>query len=140
MTNANHRHSLKALAISLLGSLTFAFSVSAFAGMDLTPSLTGGCYQSGTTVSCYGSMAGIRNQTSDYGRDARFGYASGYGYFYMAIDGASYFCSAPSSMNDTIKLAMTAPGYFQVQLNINTGVCTYIALETGSSERNASSL
>jgi len=131
---------VKAFAVSLLGSLTVAFSTSAFAGIDLTSSLTGSCYQSGTTQVCYGTMAGIRNQTSDYGRDARFGLAGSYAYFYMAVNGTSYSCSAPSSMNDTIKLAMTASGYFQVQYNINTGACTYIALETGSSEKNAGNL
>jgi len=140
MIKNNHPYLLKAFAIALLGSLTFAFSASASAGMDVTTSLTGNCYLSGTTEVCYGTMAGIRNQTSDNGRDARFGFTMSSGYFYMGINGTSYFCSAPSSMNESIKLAMTASGYFQVQFNINTGVCTYIALETGSSEKNASNL
>jgi hypothetical protein len=86
-------------------------------------------------------MAGIRNQTSDYGRSAVFGYnSSGVSYFYMAVNGASYFCYAPSSLNDVIKTAMASPGYFQVQYTISTGTCTYIAVESGSSERNASAL
>jgi hypothetical protein len=125
----------------VLSALSLTFSATASAGIDATPSLTGSCYQSGTTEVCYGSMAGIRNQNSDYGRDARFGYTSaGTSYFYMAVNGVSYFCYAPSSLNDAIKTAMAAPGYFQVQYNISTGTCTYIALETGSSERNASAL
>jgi hypothetical protein len=86
-------------------------------------------------------MAGIRNQTSEYARRAVFGYTSvGTAYFYMEFNGGNYSCNAPSSMNDAIKTAMASSGYFMIQYDIYTGVCGYLALQTGSSERNASAL
>jgi hypothetical protein len=125
----------------LLSALSFAFSTSAFAGSDATSGLAGGCYQSGGIQVCYGTMAGIRNQTVDPSRAAGFGYtSSGTAYFFMTLNGASYLCYAPSSMNDTIKTAMASSGYFLIEYTISTGTCTYLALEAGTSEKNASNL
>lgn len=132
----------RVLAISLLlSAFSLAFSVTASAGIDLTASTPGVCYLYGSTQTCYGTMAGIRNQTADYGRDARFGYNSaGTAYFYMTVNGGTYSCIAPSSMNDVIKTAMASSGYFAIQYNVSTGVCTYLALEAGSSEKNPNNL
>jgi len=130
------------LAISLLlSAFSLAFSVTASAGIDITASTPGNCYLYGSTETCYGTMAGIRNQTADYARDARFGYNSaGTAYFSMIFNGTSYFCIAPPSLNDVIKTAMTSSGYFAVQYNVSTGVCTYLALEAGSSDKNPNNL
>lgn len=126
---------------SLLSAVALVCSSSAFAGVDVTSSAPGSCYLYGSTETCYGYMAGIRNQTTEYARRAVFGYTSlGTAYFYMEFNGANYSCNAPSSMNDAIKTAMAGSGYFAIQYDINTGVCGYLALQTGSSERNASAL
>src|SRR6185369_5213313 len=122
MNNSNFYTQSRMFVMPLLLSvLSLAFSASALAGMDVTGGLTGSCYQSGTTEVCYGTMAGIRNQSGEPGRYAVFGYTSaGTSYFYMAVNGAGYYCSAPSSLNDTIKTAMASSGYFMIQYNINT--------------------
>jgi len=86
-------------------------------------------------------MAGIRNQTAEPGRYAAFGFTSdGTAYFYMLVDGAAYWCWAPPSLNDTIKLAMASSGYFGIQFNVNTGICTSLTVEAGSAYKNASAL
>jgi len=142
MINTNFSARTRSLFISsLLSALALAFSASAFAGVDLTASSPGNCYVSGGYEVCYGYMAGIRNQTAEYARRAVFGYTSAStAYFYMELNGANYSCNAPSSMFDAIKTAMASSGYFMIQYNISTGVCSYLALQTGSSERNASAL
>jgi hypothetical protein len=143
MTNKSFCARTRLFAISsLLSALSFAFSASALAGSDVSSYWTGYCYQdSGSTMLCNGTMAGIRNQTADPGRSAVFGYTSaGTAYFYMALNNMEYTCSAPWSMNDAIKAAMASPGYFLIQYNINTGVCTYLSVASGSSLKGASSL
>jgi len=122
------------------------FALAANAGADMTRSEAGvgSCFPETdptwdlNITYCMGTMAGIRNQTRDATRFAYFAIgSSGVANFTMVVKGVGYSCTAPSSLNDLWRTAMTTNGWFHLGFDRTTGVCKFLTISGGSNQKSA---
>jgi len=120
-------------------------SVPANAGRNDTTVNAGRCFVEPNLINgvrmttCNGTMAGIRNQTTDGDRAAQFfKYDSGSLYFSMWFNRQFYSCVGPSTLNDVWTTVINANAWFNITFDPATGVCHYLVAGSGSSLKNAS--
>ena len=122
------------------------FALPANAGADMTRSEAGAgsCFPEVdpswdlNITYCMGTMAGIRSQNRDTTRFAYFGInTSGVANFTMVVRGVGYSCTAPSSLNEIWRTAMTTNGWFHLGFDRTTGVCKFMTISAGSNQKNA---
>jgi len=132
------RQTIKTLFISLF--ITSGISSYSFAGIDYTSSYPGECHADGDSGYCYGTMAGIRNQTAEMYRRAEFQKNSldGSIFFLMIYNGSAYSCSVQTTPGDLWNQAMTGTGFFLVTWR--NGQCNELVFSNGSPYRNAGAL
>jgi|KBSMisStandDraft_5_1062788.scaffolds.fasta_scaffold21909_5 hypothetical protein len=125
----------------------FLMSAPAIAGRNDTSVNTGQCFvepnliQGIRMTTCRGTMAGIRNQTTDGDRAANFfKYDSGSLLFSMWANGQFYSCTAPSSLNETWTTVINANAWFNITFDRAAGLCYFLVAGSGSSLKNASAL
>jgi hypothetical protein len=129
---------------AIMGSLLvwcslFGVAQQSVAGLNSTATFPGTCTLSGTTTTCIGSMAGIRNQIQDRSRLAIFiKDSTGFNIFVAVINNVSFTCFAPAG-NDQLWTAAMSASYFFVQYDAN-GVCSFVSISSSSDRRNASAL
>jgi hypothetical protein len=88
---------------------------------------------------CRGTFAGIRANT-DGSSFARFDMdTNGALRFVMRINRVIHSCSAPSTMTDLWKAAMSGAGYFSVEIDAND-VCARVVIGAGSNLKNDTAL
>jgi hypothetical protein len=124
-----------------LSTALACFAVPAEAGYDMTrtPTGAGACVNESNSsmTHCYGTMAGIRNQTADGGRYVYFATGTTDAVqFTMVVNNVAYSCTGPSSMATVWRTAVAAQSqFFWITFDRSTGVCRSLSISGGSHYR-----
>jgi hypothetical protein len=143
----NLENAMKILKLTMVFFLV-VLSSSAFAGFD--GNSPGECFSEPATpktVTCRGTMAGVRNQVADPTRQTYFlkGILAD-GSFWLAFSqvtsNKAFLCNPPLTQQwlDIWDTAMASNAYYWIQFDTNTGICKSIVLMNGSSFKNKSAL